>query len=204
MQADIHRSFIGTMEEQHMSEEFEKNLAFHCGPALAGIKAANLISCSKKKYPDFELMIEQYRSAFQNQGIRFEIIYQCSENYLLLMFREKVLRKHLERDDVKEILKWAGYPPESSMEDQLGRLKKRFFQQRDFPHEIGAFLGYPPGDIVGFLEHRGKDCKLCGHWKVYCNVEEAKRCFERYDRCRAAICRRISQGISITQLFCPA
>ena len=59
-----------------------------------------------------------------------------------------------------------------------------------FPHEIGLFLGYPPEDVEGFRLHRGRDYKLCGCWKVYSDVEGARQCFRRYDRCRAALCRR--------------
>ena len=65
---------------------------------------------------------------------------------------------------------------------------------------IGVFLGYPLGDVCGFL--RDPDgCILCGAWKVYENVGEAARTFERFRRCSACICRHMDRGRSLTQIF---
>lgn len=35
-----------------MSKRFEHTLAFHCGPAILGIKASNLINLSLADYPN--------------------------------------------------------------------------------------------------------------------------------------------------------
>ena len=35
-----------------MSKKFEHTLAFHCGPAILGIKASNLINLSLADYPN--------------------------------------------------------------------------------------------------------------------------------------------------------
>ena len=66
---------------------------------------------------------------------------------------------------------------------------------------MGLFLGYPPEDVAAFCRHRGRDFKVCGCWKVYCDVEGALRCFRRYRRCREALCRRLEEGKALTQLF---
>ncbi len=50
------------------------------------------------------------------------------------------------------------------MEQMLMRLAVRFGAYRDatkdaeriFPHEMGIFLGYPLGDVKGFIVHGGK------------------------------------------------
>ena len=46
-----------------------------------------------------------------------------------------------------------------------------------FPHEIGLFLGYPLGDVIGFIDNGGKNSRCTGCWKVYCNECEAMRTF---------------------------
>ena len=70
----------------------------------------------------------------------------------------------------------------------------------EFPHEIGVFLGYPLGDVCGFL--RDPDgCILCGEWKVYENAGEAAKTFERFRRCSACICRHMRNGKSLAQIF---
>jgi hypothetical protein len=61
---------------------------------------------------------------------------------------------------------------------------ERFRESGPFPHEVGFFLGYPPEDVIGFMENNGKGCKLCGTWKVYGDVEKARACFREYSLCR--------------------
>lgn len=58
------------------------------------------------------------------------------------------------------------------------------FEGKEFPHEIGIFLGYPIWDVEGFIEHKGQNYKFCGYWKVYQDVEGAKLKFKEYDRIR--------------------
>ena len=42
---------------------FEEMLAFHCGPALAGIKPANLVSLSREEFPLLPFLAEEYSSS---------------------------------------------------------------------------------------------------------------------------------------------
>ena len=41
-------------------------------------------------------------------------------------------------------------------EKAIEKLKMRLSETTEFPHEIGLFLGYPVGDVVGFIKTRGK------------------------------------------------
>ena len=43
-------------------------------------------------------------------------------------------------------------------------------------------------------------CKLCGYWKVYGDVDHAKRCFAAFDRCRDALYARLLSGSPLEQL----
>ena len=70
----------------------------------------------------------------------------------------------------------------------------------DFPHEIGIFLGYPLGDVIGFIDNAGKNSRCTGCWKVYCNECEAMRTFARFDKCRAVYQKMWAKGRSIVQL----
>jgi hypothetical protein len=65
----------------------------------------------------------------------------------------------------------------------LNHLQKQFEDQQ-CPHAVGLFLGYPLDDVLGFIKHRGYNYKLCGIWKVYGDVEQAKNRFRQYDLCR--------------------
>ena len=81
----------------------------------------------------------------------------------------------------------------------LAQLIERLRASSDFPHEIGLFLGYPPEDVEGFMHNR-KACKLCGIWKVYSNVDAAKRQFSRCRRCTEVYLKRYKEGDSIEKL----
>ena len=93
-----------------------------------------------------------------------------------------------------------GYPVSDGVEAMLTHLGARL-AGAEFPHEVGLFLGYPAADVEGFRRNAGRNCKLCGHWKVYGQVEEARRRFLAFDRCREALCRWVAEGRSLEQLF---
>ncbi|MEM1484159.1 DUF3793 family protein [Oscillospiraceae bacterium PP1C4] len=187
-----------------MSNRFEQALAFHCAPALAGIKAANLISCATSKYPDLLESIAEYNRNLNSSGIFFEVLCHCSRHILLLVYRPKLLAPQLENAATQSLLSRAGYPQGGGWLAMLEHLKVRLADSKDFPHEIGLFLGYPLEDVLGFWKHKGKNYKLSGYWKVYSEPESAQQLFTRYDRCRDALCKRVSQGLSISRLFCAA
>ena len=108
-------------------------------------------------------------------------------------------------DDVR-LLQSCGYPKNFSLDLYLDFLKKRINDQyadgKDFPHEIGAFLGYPIHDIYGFIYHKNEGCLLTGEWKVYAQAEQAEKIFCRYQLCRKAILKRVNEGKTLEQLFC--
>ena len=81
----------------------------------------------------------------------------------------------------------------------MAQLQTRLREQGGFPHEIGLFLGYPLGDVAGFIRNRGKNCKCSGCWKVYCNELEAQKRFARY-KVQAGLHPPVDTGRSLWQL----
>ena len=187
-----------------MNALFEQTLAYHCGPALAGIKPANLISVATSDYEDLPSTLKEYRRDLQLRGIRLDLLLAVGSRWLILVYRQDRLMQHLSDDRIRRILRDAGYPEQAALPELLQYLQSRLQANGEFPHEIGAFLGYSPDDIRGFQANKGKNFKYSGHWKVYSDVESAKKSFLRYDKCRDAICRRLACGASIRQLFCYA
>ncbi len=184
-------------------EQFEKDLAFFCAPALAGIKPSNLLSCSFADYPELSRIADEYNQALAGAKIRFTILCSCKSRQLLLVYRRDRLERQLSEPAVSALLSKLGYPVKAGVPAMLDYLGLRF-RQEEFPHEIGLFLGYPVEDVLGFWENQGKNCRYCGHWKVYGDVGAAKRRFAQYDRCRAALCQRICQGQTLARLFATA
>ena len=154
-------------------QQFEQTLAWHCAPSMAGIKAADLVTWSPPEQGGRELLAHYIR-LLSDRGSRLWILGRYRRRVLLLVFRPRQLSRWLEHPQVSAMLARAGYPVERGTGAMLRHLRRQL-QGEQFPHEIGLFLGYPPADVEGFLRDGGRNCKLCGPWKVYGDVEEAAR-----------------------------
>ncbi|HIU50062.1 MAG TPA: DUF3793 family protein, partial [Candidatus Limousia pullorum] len=120
----------------------------------------------------------------------------------ILFFRKRGLEEDLKDEQANHYLKKLGYNTDST-DEVLNFLKKRICTQDDFPHEIGFFLGYPPEDVVGFIENNGKNFKFCGCWKVYSDVNEAEKRFHMYRKCKDVYKKIYSCGKSVNMLTVP-
>ena len=61
-------------------------------------------------------------------------------------------------------------------------------ESKEFPHEVGLFLSYPPEDVKGFIDHRANGFKYAGLWKVYGDEEKARSLFAKYKKCTEIYC----------------
>ncbi len=79
-------------------------------------------------------------------------------------------------------------------------LVEKLHECNEFPHEIGLFLGYPPVDVEGLIDHGVKDFKCVGDWKVYGDEEQARQTFARYRACTECYHAQWCSGKSVEQL----
>lgn len=179
-------------------ERFGRTLAFHTAPTLLGIKCANLISLSKDEF-DTDRHSQIFNSRAFSKGLKSRILCDCKKRTLLLVYSEKLLSKRLEDEGIRNLLKKYGYKRSFGIEESLDMLSERICENEDFPHEIGVFLGYPIEDVVGFIENKGENFKLCGCWKVYGCEESARRTFRNYEKCRTFLCNKLNEGTDIYQ-----
>lgn len=179
----------------------EKIIAYHCAPALAGIKPANIVTCYKNKIKDINGKTEKLNVELNGKDIYIEPLCECERKVLLMVYRKKEMEKTLKDEGIRAFLTECGYPKSGTVAEYIAVLKHKL-KGKDFSHEIGAFLGYPLHDIYGFMYHKDEGCLLCGEWKVYKNAEEAKRLFERFDKCRRAVFERVAKGKTLAQMFC--
>lgn len=177
---------------------FGHKLAFHSAPTLLGIKCASLISLSATEF-DIAVHSAIFNRKAASKGLKSRILCSCGTKALLLVYNEKLLKKRLADTEIRKMLKSYGYPDELDLDGCLERLSQRISKTRDFPHEIGLFLGYPLEDVVGFIENKGGNFKLCGCWKVYGCEESARRTFENYEKCRKFLCNKLNEGADIYQ-----
>lgn len=171
----------------------------HCAPVLGGLKTGNLFNYKT----DRKSALEQCNNLIPmllKKGISVEII-KASDSYsLIYVYRKNNLEEDVKDELASKILYERGYKS-SKAEDLIEHLKFRIEKCNCFPHEIGLFLSYPPEDVLGFIENKGYDFKLCGYWKVYCNEENALKKFEMYKHCTAVFVKRFKMGIRLEDLL---
>ena len=184
-----------------MSEVESKNidsvLAFHGAPTLLGVKCANLISFDRNECTMSEYL-DEFADKLSDCGLCAKHLCKCRERSLVYIYNEKMLNAWLTMPQVQQFLSEYGYSCDLSVEQKICRLSSRM-SCGNFPHEIGAFLGYPVEDIRGFISNSGKNCLLCGYWKVYENAEKARETFDKYDRCRDILFDKLKSGLDLFQ-----
>jgi len=175
-----------------MSREFETVLATHCAPLLFGKKPAILIQDAPAlRRCDWDLL--------RHHGLRVLRMRKRQGNSLVFVYNPALLGQTLNRPLVRRSLSSFGYECET-LTALLDELQRRVLTSREFPHEIGFFLGYPPEDVLAFIAERDGDCRkceLCGTWKVYGDAASAAATFDEYAHYRRTLLQEIAVGRSI-------
>ena len=178
-------------------QKVELQIVLQCAPTIAGLKSSNLLIVPKDKE-------DNVRYALRQSGLLgYRLVYD-RDRVIFLVFNRDMLINYLSSNEVKDFLKDYGY-----CTDAFGYCL-RFFQERyddyihsrkDFPHEIGVFLGYPLCDVKGFIDNGGDDFKISGYWKVYDNAESTQRLFEEFDDVKDDMVLKLSSGHSIKEIM---
>ena len=177
----------------------EDHLIRHCAPTLAGLKSASLFTCDYASKEQMRCCIRQLNRRLAGKGLRIIPLRFSDSKALIYIYRPQKLTADLNTSEAVRLLERSGYC-KGSCEQCLAQLIKRVRQQKDFPHEIGLFLGYPPEDVCGFMENRACNCKCVGCWKVYGDVEAAQKKFAQYKKCTQVYCDRWASGTDIERL----
>ena len=179
-----------------MSDDY---LIRHCAPTLAGIKTGSLFTCPYTCQKELYRSVRQMNKRLIPKGLRI-LPLRCSENKALIyVYRPKKLSSDIADTAAEQILRQYGYDT-AKCEKCIVRLVQRLRSQKDFPHEIGLFLGYPPDDVCGFIENKACNCKCVGCWKVYGDEEAAKKRFAQYKKCTHIYCDQWAKGNDIERL----
>lgn len=178
----------------------EKYLIEHCAPTLAGIKSASLFSCRFFSKEEVDQELKHLNETLNERGVYMERMLYTEDYALIYTYRLSHLKRDMDKEGVKELLISYGYPDEPEIESYLTYLKKRLSMCKGFPHEIGVFLGYPLEDVKGFILHKGRDCKCCGLWKVYCNECETMKLFDKIQKCTRVYLQVFEEGRKLKQM----
>ena len=163
-----------------MSEEL---LVRHCAPTLAGLKTANLFACPFSDGDALRRCLCCWNRRLTKKGLRILPLRFEGRRALIYVYRPARLACDLRQGAACRLLEERGYPVGGSSERCIIRLMERLRGGDRFPDEIGLFLGYPPEDVDGFIRCRAQGAKCVGTWKVYGDVDAAKKKFALYQKC---------------------
>lgn len=187
----------------------EETILMHCSPVLAGIKTGNIFTCHVSDRNELLAELKQLNLELADKGLRVIPLVFRKSSAIIYFYRPDALREDLSLPLSRKILLQYGYKTDvqgctgKSAARHISYLSKRLTESGccgEFPHEIGLFLGYPAEDVEGFMVHRGKNCKCCGVWKVYGDLETAQKKFHQFQNCTRCYLESSRRGMSLRQL----
>lgn len=179
-----------------MSEEM---IIRHCSPTLAGIKTGSLFTCGYACRAELLEAVRSFNRRFSHKGVRVLPLKYDGKRALIYIYRPRRLATDLESEAACGILQGLGYEKMTPC-GCISRLVRRMNECDSFPHEVGLFLGYPPEDVCGFIENKACGCKCVGQWKVYGDVDAAKKLFDGYKKCTRIYSEQFKKGKTIERL----
>lgn len=178
-------------------KSIETQIALQCAPLISGLKVSNLLIISAED----EALV---RVILRRSGISFFRLLRTGEKVTFLLFRKNPLEAYLKQQEVEAMLAEAGYA-ELSLGNILSTFQKRYAHYMSaggrFPHEMGLLLGYPAEDVKGFVENEGKNFLYSGYWKVYADVEEKRRLFQKFENAKETVIQLLSYGVGIQYIL---
>ena len=178
-------------------KSIETQIALQCAPLISGLKVSNLLIISAED----EALV---RVILRRSGISFFRLLRTGEKVTFLLFRKNPLEAYLKQQEVETMLVEAGYA-ELSLGNILSTFQKRYAHYMSaggrFPHEMGLLLGYPAEDVKGFVENEGKNFLYSGYWKVYADVDEKRRLFQKFENAKETVIQLLSYGVAIQDIL---
>lgn len=184
------REDVFCMREDRIASYILFTFANCCMPTLIKLKPSTMI-CFHKRY-----ILEQskFYVVLGNELAKFscdyEILYESDQMYYILVYQEEFLKEVLMTFGNHKILLERGYKKGNCyFSNNIVNFQTRFQnyilgKEKEFPHEVGIFLGYPIRDVEEYIKNKGEHYVICGYWKVYHNVEEAYKIFKYFKELR--------------------
>ena len=177
-------------------EKFGFRVVTQCAPVLKVVKISNLITMKPGGW-------RKIRAYLKKSRIICIPLYADAEKEVLFLYRYEQLERHLKNREVREFLRSCGYES-FEVASVLVRLRRRYQLyagiSKEFPHELGVLLGYPVGDVQGFIDNRGENSLTSRYWKVYQNPKEAEKIFDLYDRVKEQALKEIMCGRTLSHV----
>lgn len=137
---------------------------------LAGVKPANLLRISNRRYPCGRNMYQLWQRYGQQLLESSPIVaatMRCDDSgVLLLLYSPTLLQRRLDSRSSHTFLQSLHYRNPRHIATTLKDLTSHFGDE-EFPHEIGLFLGYPLKDVTAFMGRSQLKATAQRLWKIY-------------------------------------
>ncbi len=178
-------------------QKIELQIVLQCAPTIAGMKISNLLIVPRNQE-------DKVRFVLRHSGLMgYRLVYD-RQRVIFLVFNRDMLMSYLAKKDIREFLSTFGYRTDAfgyTLRNFQSRYDSYINDRKEFPHEIGVFLGYPLCDVKGFIENGGDNFVLSGYWKVYDHKKEAQELFEKFDDAKDDMVRMVSKGYSVKEIL---
>ena len=189
------------IDEAHR-KELLKFLLVKTAPVRYGVKPAELLRVrhcySDTNEEGFRFCLYR-RDIYEILSLDYIELKVESESSLVLFYNREVLSRTLSGRAVSGWLRRCGYP-EGAVQARLSELRKRC-EGKEFPHEIGVFIGYPLKDVVGFMQRLPMTPLHNGPWRVYGNAMESIRRMRLYAAAERFAGDTLEKAADVTE-FC--
>ncbi|WP_302812453.1 DUF3793 family protein [Victivallis vadensis] len=156
-------------------------------PVILRVKPAGMLRLTNCRQlaggRQYDLFCVHQREVMESLKLECRILRSEAGESVVLFFDRARLARALAEPEAAEFLQSCGYPATQELEPLLEELIARCRSGREFPHEIGIFLGYPLKDVRGFIENSAACLAVPrGLWRVAGDPAESLRVMEQY-RC---------------------
>ncbi len=179
---------------------FDQIVIHFASPTVCGIKPANLFSVRTKVFS--ASAYKKWKKLFAKHGINTIKVRSSRGSVLILVYNVSWLRELLADYSVQAYFNTKGYAVcLNDVRKFIKQLMWRVKNAEKFPHEVGIILGYPVHDVIEFEKHGGRNCKYCGCWKTYSDVDNAKACQCRFRACSCMCVKWFDEGYSLSGII---
>lgn len=149
------------------------------GPVILGSKPSEILNISiNDELRNSKLQeIENFFSDCIK--ISYKVINTCDGGTRILFVNKNSLANVLSNKKCVNFLKFIGYPANANVNDYLDILINKL-HSKDFPHEIGIFLGYPLKDVVGFMGYGNYKFYKTKNWRIYGDPSISEKVYNNF------------------------
>lgn len=148
-----------TSEVRPTEARFELTLAFHCAPALAGIKPADLIALPGEG-DETDALLASYSAALAGAGISLRPLCRCRSRCLVLVYRRDRLERQLEQEEVAVCWNGTAIPWPAGWRPCWTIWRPGWRGAVGSPMRWGCSWDIPPRMWRAFCRHGGQGYKI--------------------------------------------